>query len=138
MAYLFKYKSTLMLFYFIGVQLLLVAAPADSTLCVKMKWGKFNYSNSLSQTIIVERKRSIQIETNQATQQVTKLKVKWISNCSYQIKQVWSNSKANRKNNGAWSTVVINKVGPLYYEYSCVCPNASDVKKSEGVMYLIK
>lgn len=138
MEYLFKYKRTLMLLYLTGVQLLLVAAPADSTLCVKMKWGKFNYSNSLSQTIIVERKRSIQIETNQATKQVTKLKVKWVSNCSYQIKQVWSNSKASRKNNGAWSTVIINKVGPLYYEYSCVCPNASDMKKSEGVMYLIK
>ena len=36
MAYLFKYKRTLMLFYFIGVQLSLVAAQADSTLCVKM------------------------------------------------------------------------------------------------------
>jgi len=138
MEFLFRYKRTLMLLYFTGVQLLLFAAPSDSTLCVKMKWGKFNYSNHLSQTIIVERKRSIQIETNQATQQVTKLKVKWLSNCSYQIKQVWSNSKANRKNNGALSTVIINKVGPLYYEYSCVCPNASDMKKSEGVMYVIK
>ena len=137
MAYLFKYKRTLMLLYFTGVQLLLVAAPADSTLCVKMKWGKFNYKNDLSQTIIVERKRSMQIETNQATKKVIKLKVKWISNCSYNIKQVWSNSKASRKNNGGWATVVINKVGPLYYEYSCVCPYASDVKKSEGVMYVI-
>jgi hypothetical protein len=138
MANLFKYKKTLLLFFFTGVQLLLMAAPADSTLCIKMKWGKFNYSNDLSQTIIVERKRSIQIETNLVTQQITKLKVKWISNCSYEIKQIWSNSKAIRKNNGSWTTVIINKVGPLYYEYSCVCDNATDVKNSKGVMYVTK
>jgi hypothetical protein len=136
MAYLSKYKKMLLLFFYTGVQLLVVAAPVDSSLCVKMKWGKFNYLNDVSQTIIVERKRAIQIETNQANKQVTKFKIKWLTNCSYQMKLVWSNRRAIRKNYGSTSTVIINKVGPLFYEYSCVCVTSSDTEKSKGVMYV--
>jgi hypothetical protein len=72
MAYLFKHKKMLLLLFFTGLHLLLIAAKADSSLCVKMKWEKFNYLNDVSQTIIVERQRAIQIETNQANKEVTK------------------------------------------------------------------
>lgn len=136
MVYLSKHKKWLSALLFTGFQCMSVMAITDSTECQRMKKGRFNYSNELSQTILVERNRTRQIETNTATSQIVKYSIKWLSDCSYQIKQVWSNKRLQRKNNGATTLVMINKTGPMYYEYSCVCTSVADREKSKGVMYL--
>jgi len=138
MEFLSKYPKYIFLFL-IGCFLQFKStAQVDSSGCSRMKRGLFNFSNNVSQTIVVQRKKKQQIETNRSTGVVTTFKITWLSACSYQLKQAWSNSKAQRKSNGVSTVVVIGKTGPLFYEYSCVCNNAADIEKSKGVMFVIK
>ncbi|MEX0635575.1 MAG: hypothetical protein WD135_02320 [Ferruginibacter sp.] len=81
-----------------------------------MKRLLFNFRNNVSQTIVVERKNKHQIDTNLSTGMITKFRVKWLWACSYQLVQIWSNNKTQRKINGTSTIVVIGKTGPLFYE----------------------
>ena len=54
--------------------------------CAKYKTGKFYIFNKVSkQRINIERKDSLQIETNAESGDITVMKVKWISACEYEL-----------------------------------------------------
>jgi hypothetical protein len=65
-----------------------------------------------------------------------KLKISWINDCEYELKQVWSDSKSLRKYNGAITRVMITKItgDKEGYEYSCACKEETDRVRSKGIM----
>ena len=54
--------------------------------CEKYRVGKFYiYNKSNRQRINIERKDSLQIETNERTGNITILKLNWLSSCEYEL-----------------------------------------------------
>lgn len=54
--------------------------------CELYQLGKFYVENKVSkERIYIERKDSLQVETNSATGNITILKVSWISDCEYEL-----------------------------------------------------
>lgn len=54
--------------------------------CVRYKFGKFYiYNKASKQRINIERKDSLQIETNTETGDITVMKVNWTTNCEYEL-----------------------------------------------------
>lgn len=54
--------------------------------CARYKTGKFYIYNKVSrQKVNIERKDSLQIETNAETGDITVMKVKWTSACEYEL-----------------------------------------------------
>ena len=97
--------------------------------CSNFKVGKFIYTDSAKNTISVTRKKNKQIEFDIKNKITTKLKIKWISDCEYQLTQTWSSSKAKRKQGPSPRTIVIiHTYENNRYEYTCKCtygdPNA--------------
>jgi len=105
--------------------------------CAALKTGTFTYTNDSSEAILVKRHGKRQEEINKAKDIITKFKIKWVSDCSYEIKQVWSNSKKQRKQNGATTTVVITKATRDGYEYTCACKDEKQREKSKGIVYRV-
>lgn len=98
---------------------------ADSAACLNFKKGYFSYQDSLGNTILVHRLKNYQFEKNTSTKLKTQLRITWTGQCSYQITQVSTNSKAARKNNYSTTTVVMDKTdGVNGYAYSCGCKDA--------------
>ncbi len=115
-----------------------IFAQADSSSCAKFKKGLFTYRDDSTGTIILKRTAKRQEETNKKTGVIVKFRLRWVSSCSYELKQLWSNSKALRKNNGGVSLIIISKAGSNQYEYTCDCKTAADIKSNSGVVYKIK
>ena len=107
------------------ILLVLLSLPAfaqpDAAACGNFKKGKFVYRNDSAETVIITRTGRQQEEHNKTKDVLTKFKVKWLSDCSYQLKQVWSNSKKQRKNNGAITVVTMDAVHEDGYEFHCDC-----------------
>ena len=59
---------------------------------------------------------------------LTKSTINWVGECTYRLKQVWSNRKEQRKNNGRELTIQIIKIDGNRYEYTCNC---NDPKNTE-------
>lgn len=113
-------------------------AQTDSLNCAAFKTGKFYYKeDSSKQTIKIKRTSNKQEETNTVTGVVIKYRIKWTSPCSYELKQLWSSSKATRKLSGNESKVIISKTGVYFYDYSCACKNPEDAKKYSGTVYKV-
>ena len=90
--------------------------------CAAFKTGEFAYRDSANNIIHVTRKGGRQQESDKKNKIVTKFKLKWISECEYELKQIWSNSKAKRKQNRSVYKIVITKSnGNDSYEYNCGC-----------------
>ena len=121
------------IFFFSGA----VFAQADSSLCAQFKTGVFAYRNDSSNAVLIKRSATRQEELIKKSGIVTKFKIRWVTACSYEIKQVWSNSKTRRKANGSTTTVVITNAGKDQYEYSCACNPADDGRKSGGTVYRV-
>jgi hypothetical protein len=113
----------------------LFAQPTSSD-CLQFHTGKFSYFDSSNNTIFVTRKKNRQEEYNHQTKVKTVLKIKWISDCSYQITQTWSNSKQQRKSSGTYTIVNITKIigNGDGYEYSCTCEDPNIKLRNSGIM----
>lgn len=102
--------------------------------CSSFQTGKFMYKDSAGNIFTVVRTKKKQMETSQKTNLVTKSKIKWISDCAYQLKQIWANQKSRRKFNGAVTTINITRTnGNDSYEYSCACKGLPS-KENAGTM----
>ena len=54
--------------------------------CARYKFGKFYiYNKASKQRIDIERKDSLQIETNAETGDITVMKVSWTADCEYEL-----------------------------------------------------
>lgn len=108
-------------------------AQVDSSACLNYKQGYFSYTDSLGNIVLVHRLKKYQFEKNTATNVRTQFGLKWISDCSYEITQAITNSKAARKHKNSISKVVIDKTdGVGGYAYSCGCKDGS--KSKSGYM----
>ncbi len=114
---------------------LFAKSQADSAACAKFKTGQFAYTDDSARTYVVKRTGRIQEETEQGNNIITRSRIKWISPCNYELRQLWSNSKVKRKNNGAVTSVVITHAGNDEYHYSCNCKNVAEDKKTKGIVY---
>ena len=107
---------------------------SSQTNCSSFRTGVFMYRDSANNIINVTRKKKKQIETNVKNNLVTKSKIKWTSDCEYQLKQIWANQKSGRKFNGAVTTIRITRTnGYDSYEYSCACKGLP-AKENAGTM----
>jgi hypothetical protein len=110
----------------------IVFAQTDSSQCVNYHKGFFSYTDSLGNTIIVQRKNKYQYEKNIVTKVKTQDRIKWLNSCSYEITLVSTNSKAARKYKYSTTKVTITKPdGDNGYAWSCGCP---DPEKGKGYM----
>jgi hypothetical protein len=105
--------------------------------CAKFKTGKFQYLDS-NKVVLVNRTKHIQKETYVNTGAKTRSRIRWLSDCTYEIKQVWANSKTKRKTNGSVTKVIITKIYNDHYDYSCACRDSASINKNKGTMYLVK
>ncbi|MBK8521119.1 MAG: hypothetical protein WAT20_08345 [Ferruginibacter sp.] len=104
-------------------------AQADSTACLNYNKGYFSYTDSLGNTVLVHRRKKYQYEKNTVTKVRTQFRLSWMGNCSYQITQAITNSKAARKYKYSSTKVVIDKTdGDNGYTYSCGCNDGSKFK----------
>jgi glucose-6-phosphate 1-dehydrogenase len=109
-----------------------VSAQKDSSLCVNYRQGFFSYTDTLGYTVLVERQKKYQYEKNIVTKVKTQFRITWINDCSYEIFQTMTNSKAARKYKYTTTKVIIEKPdGNNGYKYSCGCPGA---EKDKGYM----
>ena len=108
-------------------------AQADSIGCLSFQKGYFSYTDSLGNIVLVHRLKKYQFEKNTATSVKIQFRLNWISDCSYEITQAITNSKAARKHKNSSTRVVIDKTdGPGGYAYSCGCKDGS--KTNSGYM----
>jgi hypothetical protein len=107
-------------------------AQADSVACNNYHKGFFSYSDTLGNTVIVQRKNKYQYEKNIVSKVKTQDRIKWLNSCSYEITLVSTNSKSARKYKYSITKVIITKSdGNNGYTYSCQCP---DTEKGKGYM----
>ena len=110
------------------------AAYSQDTGCAQYHKGKFTYTDSANNVIVVKRKRNFQVETNQTTGVWINFRITWKNDCEYQLEQVGTNSKARRKYNHTFSSTIISKAyDKTGYEYICACKDGSTPKTS-GMM----
>ena len=124
-------KQVILLFLIIIIS---AAGYSQENNCTQYHRGKFTYTDSVGNTIIVKRKKNFQVETNQTTNVWINFRITWKSDCEYQLEQVGTNSKARRKYNHTFTTTIISKpLGDTGYEYTCACKDQA-VPKVTGVM----
>ena len=122
-----------MLFFVAVLICNILFAQADSSACINYHKGYFSYTDSMGYVVLVQRKNKYQYEKNLFTKVKTQLRIKWIDDCTYQITQTMTNSKAERKYNYTTTKVVIEKPdGNKGYRYSCGCPDEKE--KDKGYM----
>ena len=102
--------------------------------CAQYHKGKFTYTDSANNVIMVKRKKNFQVETNQATGVWVNFRITWKSDCEYQLEQVGTNSKARRKYNHTVSSTIISKAyDKTGYEYTCACKEPG-MPRTTGLM----
>lgn len=126
-------KQIVFLLFLITISLL-ANAQQDPAACAGFRKGNFAYRNESPDIIYIKRTATRQEETNKTKGIITKFKIKWLDDCSYEIKQVWSNSKKLRKQNGAITKVLITSTTKDSYQYTCACKNEEDRKKHSGTV----
>jgi hypothetical protein len=120
------------------ISFVLYAQVDRNTACSNYRKGKFSYNDSVGNQVLVDRKKKYQYEKNQATQVKTQFRIKWNSDCQYELTLVSSNSRSLRKNKFMTSTINISRpMGDHGYEYTCAC-KGTDVNKTTGIMKKIK
>lgn len=137
MEVLYKSPTMKQLFIFcmaLGLSCAAMAQPTPTNDCNQYHEGNFSYTDSVGNVVMVKRTKNKQTETNSATNVTTKFRIHWTGDCAYEIKQIWSSSKAQRKYNGNTTDVIISKpLGEIGYEYTCACKD-ENVKKVTGMM----
>ena len=83
--------------------------------CDKYRFGRFYiYNKANRQRIHIERKDSLQVETNELTGNITVLKVKWTSPCEYELMFNYTTPKEITKDEIKPKIVESIGVTPLY------------------------
>ena len=119
---------------FLSMLSVVANAQADSATCTGFRKGSFAYRNDSLGLIHINRTGKKQEEINKEKGIITKFKIKWLDDCSYEIKQLWSNSKEQRKQNGSRTKVIITSASKDSYQFTCVCPNEEDKKRNAGTI----
>lgn len=137
METLYKYPIMKQLFLFcmaLGLSLAAMAQQTPTNDCSQYRKGDFSYTDTTGDLVTVRRTKRKQTETNTATKVTIVFRINWTGDCTYELKQIWSNSKSRRKYNGSTTGVIISKpLGETGYEYTCACKD-ENVKKVTGVM----
>jgi hypothetical protein len=103
--------------------------PTD---CSLFKTGNFAYRDSSTNSIWeIKRTKKKQLEKNNITGVVIKQKIRWVSDCEYELTQIWSNKKEWRKGNFRSRIYTIISVSENIYSFSCDC---SDKIKIQGTV----
>ena len=103
-------------------------AQADSAACLNYQKGYFSYTDSLGNIVLVHRRKKYQYDKNTVTKVRTQFRLDWMGNCSYQITQAITNSKAARKYKNSSTIVVIAKTdGDNGYTYTCECKDGTKI-----------
>lgn len=103
-------------------------AQADSAACLNYQKGYFSYTDSLGNIVLVHRQKKYQYDKNTVTKVRTQFRLSWTGNCSYQITQAITNSKAARKYKNSSTVVVIAKTdGDNGYTYTCECKDGTKI-----------
>jgi hypothetical protein len=106
--------------------------------CSSLTQGKFFYiQDSTNHKVVIERKKKKQIETNETTGEVTTFKITWTGNCTYQLKQVWSNKKERRKKKYGTSEITITEASGSGYTSTCNCLSTAGIKPLSVKVYKI-
>jgi hypothetical protein len=113
-----------------------VFCQLDSTSCAKFRTGHFVYLDDSLHTIIINRTEKKQEERNEKTGEITKFRIRWISNCEYELTQTWSNSRKKRKFNKSVSRIQVVKLYDEGYDYTCACKDGTN--KLQGTIRRIK
>lgn len=96
--------------------------------CSLFKTGNFAYrdssSNNFWEIIRTEKK---QIEKNNQTGVIIKKKIRWLSDCEYQLTQIWTNKKEWRKDNFKSRIYKITSVTENIYSFSCDCSDSLSI-----------
>jgi hypothetical protein len=110
----------------------IASAQADTSTCFTYHKGFFSYTDSLGNTVLVQRKNKYQYEKNIVTKAKTQFKISWTDDCSYEILQTLTNSKSARKYKYSNTKIIITKPdGNNGYNYTCTC---ADPEKGKGYM----
>jgi hypothetical protein len=98
-----------------------VSANAQTDCSIYRK-GYFIFTNSLGNTILVQRKQKYQCQYNRKTKVRTQFVIKWDKNCEYSITQTLTNSKSlGQYKNSITATVIPKPDGANGYYYACNC-----------------
>jgi hypothetical protein len=126
--------KTVLLTMFISFFAASATGQISQPACGSFKSGEFAYRDSSNNIIHVTRKGNRQQEEDTKNKIVSKFKIRWNSECEYELTQTWSSSKLKRKQNRSVTRVVITKTnGNDSYEYHCACKDRED-KSSNGTM----
>ncbi|MEO7924611.1 MAG: hypothetical protein ABIR30_13100 [Chitinophagaceae bacterium] len=109
-------------------------AGTSSDTCYHFKTGKFSYRDSAGVLTKIIRTKKQQTETNTKTGLLIRSTINWVGECSYELTQVWSNRKEQRKFNGSRYHIQITGFSGNSYEYACSCANANTVTVKKGVV----
>lgn len=128
-------QSVFILFFsFLGAY---TFCQTDQKGCSSYKAGEFAYRDSSNTIINVTRKEGKQQEEDKKNKIITKFRIKWTGDCEYVLTQIWSNSKARRKQNRSVVKIVITKAnGNDSYEYQCTCRYREDIGNSGTMVRL--
>ena len=146
------------LFNFIHMKLVFVLAflfifqvafsqKVDSISCAEYHLGQFAFIDSTSDStfdvILVNRQKKYQFETNIKTNEKATYRIKWVSDCVFELKFVYASTKFYRRgmNNRNDKITIIKKIKNLGYNYrsECGCINSNvTINAYEGFMRKIK
>lgn len=115
-------KKTLLLLFLLYSQSLL----AQQSGCADFRVGTYQYLDS-NDIITIHRTEKRQVEISTLTKVKTVFRIKWTSDCTYELKQIWSDEKQQRKFNGGKREVIIARTDKDGYEFTCAC------KSKEGI-----
>ena len=94
----------------------------DSPGCSLFKTGNFAYRDSGTSIIWeITRTKKKQVEKNNLTGVVIKQKIRWVSDCEYELTHIWTNKKDWRKGNFKSRIYKITSVNENIYNFSCDC-----------------
>ncbi|MET4083725.1 hypothetical protein ABIB40_003697 [Pedobacter sp. UYP30] len=85
--------------------------------CLKFKTGTFVYKEALLKNVVIERTKKIQKEYDSKTGLKINYKINWVSDCEYELTQIWSNKKEVLEKNGALIKVRITSTTNDSYDY---------------------
>ncbi|MGB4843013.1 MAG: hypothetical protein WBP16_00965 [Ferruginibacter sp.] len=106
-----------------------VQAQSD---CARYHKGYFMFTDSLGNTILIQRKNKYQYQYNRKLKVRTQFSIHWKNDCEYTITQTLTNSKALKKYKNSASGYLITKSdGDNGYYYGCCCKD--DVSKRKEV-----
>jgi hypothetical protein len=107
-------------------------SQTNSPDCSLFKTGNFAYRDSSTNSVWeITRTKKKQLEKNNLTGVVIKQKIRWVSDCEYELTQIWTNKKEWRKDNFKSRIYKIIPVTENIYNFSCGC---SDNLKIQGTV----